>query len=525
MRSGDRVTTLVPGGLTGTLALTYTLASAATTADPAVVEAPPNVPREPLVARMRPAPSALDRDEQLGPTRYPPAYARAALEMVGLLTIGLAQYWLNVRTNSRDWDFPHWSDRWNASAVRFDNNTHVTNNVLHPLAGSTYYAMSRANGLNVVEASLYTLGSSAVWEWGLEWREKISINDMFATTIGGVAAGEFFVQLASYLNSSPTETSFAQDVAKGTLGFPVWVHDELDGRQADPRAARDNLGFSSAYHHRFTLDFENAWASDTQTATDELRGVALEARIVSLPGFRESESFETSFTRGNFVGGSFSLMFDGSALRETLLEFDAVLAGYYVQRATPGVLGALVGLATGIEFVDRDTLGHGDQYALVHCAGPELGATWKWADYQLDLRARASADFAAIRSLAWPEVQGTDSGATYKSSLEERYQYHVGVNTRVGGDFRFHAARVSAELGWGSYRSIQGLDRFQEDITRDLAGKEVLDEYRVALAIEPPRTLLRLHGEIEAFSHESSLGGQAGQRQEHRFVIGAGVVF
>lgn len=525
MRSGDRVTTLVPGGLTGTLALTCTLASAATTVDPATVEAPPIAPREPLAARPGPAPSTLDRDEQLGPGRYPPAYARAALEMAGLLTLGVAQYWMNVRTNSRDWDFPHWSDRLNASGVRFDNNTHVTNNVLHPLGGSTYYAMSRANGLNVVESGLYTLGSSAVWEWGLEWREKISINDMVSTTLGGIAAGEFFVQLASYLNSSPTETSFGQDVAKGTLGFPVWVHDELDGRVPDPLAARDNLGFSSAYHHRFTLDLENAWASDTRERTDELRGVSLEARIASLPGYLEPEAFESRFARGNFVGGSLSLMFDGEALRETLLEFEAVLAGYYVQSASPAVLGALVGLATGIEFVDRDTLGRGDQYALVHCVGPQLGATWKWTEYQLDLRARASADFAAIRSLAWPSVHVMDPEATYKSTLDESYQYHFGVNTRVGGDFRFHAARLSAELGWGSYRSIQGLDRFQEDITRDLAGKEVLDEYRVALAIEPPHTLLRLHGEIEGFSHESSLGGQTGQRQERRFTIGAGIVF
>ena len=81
-------------------------------------------------------PAGGRRDRLLGPMRERPAYGRAALEVLGVLSIGVAQYWANADTNSRDWDFPHWSDRLSSAGVRFDNNTHVTNNVLHPLAGS-----------------------------------------------------------------------------------------------------------------------------------------------------------------------------------------------------------------------------------------------------------------------------------------------------------------------------------------------------------------------------------------------------
>jgi hypothetical protein len=465
------------------------------------------------------------RDRQLGPTRDDPAYGRAALEVAAVLGIGVAQYWANAGTNSRDWDFPHWTDRLSLEGVRFDNNTHVTNNVLHPLSGASYYMLSRANGMDVAASALYTLAGSTIWEWALEWREKISINDMITTTAGGIAAGEFIVQLGSYLNSAPGETSFGQDVAKTTLGFPVWVHDRLDNRRPDPRPVADNLGFSSLYHHRFTAGYQNNWLDDTANRTHVVRGVALDARLVSLPGFLEPESFSTTFVHGNFSDGHLSMQFDSDGLRETDLRFNAVLAGYFAQRAQPAVLNVYVGLATGLDFYDTDTLGRGDQYALVHCAGPELSASWKWKDYRMEVRARASADFAAIRSLAWPQVQNVDPSATYKSSLEQKYQYHVGLSTRLSATLSVYAARFSVEMGWGSYRSIQGLDRFQEAVTRDLSGAEMLDNHKFSMAIEPPRTPLRFYSELESRAHESSLGGQAAQRLERRLVAGAGLVF
>jgi hypothetical protein len=444
--------------------------------------------------------------------------------MLGVLAIGTAQYWMNVKTNSRDWDNPEWSKRFDASAVRFDNNTHVTNNVLHPLAGAAYYGLSRANGLGVGASALYTLASSSLWEWGLEWREKVSINDMFATTLGGIAIGEFLTQLGLYLNSAPSTTT-AHDVAKATLGFPVWIHDRVDRRLPEPPAARDRLGFSAAYRHRFAIAYENHWLESPNEPGVELRGVTLEGSLVSLPGFLVPETFATTFAQGDFTTGTLGLHFDGHGLREADIRVEAVLAGYYAQRANPGVMGALLGLATGFEFASKTTLKPGDEYALVHVFGPELRATWKGEAYHFDVRLRAFADFAAIRCLAWPMVRARDPEAKFKSSFEQKYQYHAGVSSRISAALHFHAARLSADLGFGSYRSIQGLDRFQEEITRDIPGTEVLEERRVEFALEPPGTLLRLYGELAANSHESSLGGETGGREEQRWLLGAGVAF
>jgi hypothetical protein len=461
----------------------------------------------------------------LGPVRREPAYGRAAVEMLGVLSLGTIQYWMNAKSNSADWDFPRWSERWDSTAVRFDNNTPVTNNVLHPLAGAAYYGLSRANGLGVGASASYTLASSAIWEWGLEWREKVSINDMIATTVGGIAIGEFMTQLGAYLNSAADDTNAAQDIAKATLGFPIWIHDRLDRHRPEPPRGRDKLGFSSTFNHRFTLAYEAQWLTQSNDPSLELRGVALEGELVRLPGFLAPETWATSFAQGNFSTGALDLRFDGSGLREAEMRFETVLAGFYVQRASPGVLGSLLGLATGIEFVAKDTLKPRDHYALLHVLGPELRGVLNWDGYELDVRLRAFADFAAIRSLAWAAVHEKNPEETYKSSLERQYQYHVGLSSRIAATLRIHAARVSVEFGLGSYRSLQGLDRFQEQITRDLAGAEVLVARRLEFALEPPGTVLRLYGTLDANRHESTLGGQSGERVERRSLIGAGIAF
>ena len=461
----------------------------------------------------------------LGPATSEPKYLRAALANLGALALGTAYYWLSASANARDWDFPRLSERFNEENVRFDNNTHLTNNLLHPLAGASYYGLARVNSLGVGESMVYAQVSSAIWEWMLEWREKVSINDVIMTPNGGVPLGEFLVQLAAYLNSAPGDTTWGQDVAKTTLGLPVWIYDKLDGRRPDPSPPADRLGFSSAYHHRFTTDFEQSWLDDSGEREQVLSGVSLSATLSSLRGFGKPEALDTVFANGNFTEGQLSLGFDSSGVSEAELKVAAVLAGYYVQRVNPGVTGLLVGLGTALEFVDRDTLGIRDQYGILHFLGPALGLLWKRKSYELSLAGRMYADFGAIRSLAWPLVRAAAPDDAFKSTLDESYQYHLGASSRLSAELRAGAARLTLEHGYGRYHSIDGLDRFEEDITRDIEGTETLEDRRVSLALEPSGSIARFRLGFERLSHASELGGVRADRLERRVVVGVGLAF
>lgn len=59
----------------------------------------------------------------------------------------------------------------------------------HPVHGTIFYLIARANNMNIWESSLYTLGGSWMWEMFCE-AEKPSINDMVYTTVGGITIGE-----------------------------------------------------------------------------------------------------------------------------------------------------------------------------------------------------------------------------------------------------------------------------------------------------------------------------------------------
>lgn len=78
----------------------------------------------------------------------------------------------------------------------WDNDQFSTNLFAHPYHGSLYFNTARSNGMNFWESTPYVLGGSLMWEVVAE-REPPAINDLIATTIGGIALGEFTHRMSS----------------------------------------------------------------------------------------------------------------------------------------------------------------------------------------------------------------------------------------------------------------------------------------------------------------------------------------
>ena len=77
----------------------------------------------------------------------------------------------------------------------WDNDFFTTNLFAHPYHGNLYFNAARSNGLSFWESAPYALGGSLMWEF-LGETEPPAINDVIATTCGGIAIGEMTHRLS-----------------------------------------------------------------------------------------------------------------------------------------------------------------------------------------------------------------------------------------------------------------------------------------------------------------------------------------
>ena len=77
----------------------------------------------------------------------------------------------------------------------WDNDFFITNLFLHPYHGNLYFNAARTNGLTFWESAPYALGGSLMWELFGE-TEPPAINDIIATSCGGMAIGEMTHRLS-----------------------------------------------------------------------------------------------------------------------------------------------------------------------------------------------------------------------------------------------------------------------------------------------------------------------------------------
>lgn len=123
----------------------------------------------------------------------------------------------------------------------WDTDMFSTNLVAHPYHGSLYFNAARSNGMNFWQSIPFTAGGSFMWEFFME-KEPPSINDLIATTFGGVELGEITYRLSDLFLDDRTfgAERVAREVLSGLIS-PVrginrlitgesWRHSTSKGR-------------------------------------------------------------------------------------------------------------------------------------------------------------------------------------------------------------------------------------------------------------------------------------------------------
>jgi hypothetical protein len=173
--------------------------------------------------------SADEAYERLHDTGEPKPL-RAALELGVMLGGGTAWYWITREQNARDWDATDLAGRLNGRDWRIDNNGLDVNFFYHGLSGTAYYGIARANHLSMPLAYAYAFTSSFLWDFALEYNERISISEVIVTPSAGLVFAEYLHKLSWYLNGVPERPTATQRVMRWTpIGASVAIHRAWDG--------------------------------------------------------------------------------------------------------------------------------------------------------------------------------------------------------------------------------------------------------------------------------------------------------
>jgi hypothetical protein len=88
-------------------------------------------------------------------------------------------------------------------AFVWDNDQFSTNLFAHPYHGNLYFNSARSNGLNFWQSAPFSLGGSLMWEFCGEV-EPPAINDVMATTMGGICIGEITHRISALILNDRT---------------------------------------------------------------------------------------------------------------------------------------------------------------------------------------------------------------------------------------------------------------------------------------------------------------------------------
>lgn len=124
----------------------------------------------------------------------PPRPWKAALEVFSL---NMGVWFFDRYVVNEDFARINWGTIKNnfKTGPVWDTDKFSTNLFAHPYHGSLYFNAARSNGLNFWQSIPYTAGGSLMWEFFME-TEPPSINDMLATTFGGIELGEITYRLS-----------------------------------------------------------------------------------------------------------------------------------------------------------------------------------------------------------------------------------------------------------------------------------------------------------------------------------------
>ncbi|HVU50911.1 MAG TPA: DUF3943 domain-containing protein [Polyangia bacterium] len=512
--------------------------------EPGVVEPlatpPASLPAAPGAAPAPALPPAAALPPPLESREPRKNYLLATLETAFIFGVGTVWYW-DTTWYSKGWDlrftWPDWGAKFDLNAVRFDADRFDTNAKSHPRAGVYYYQAARGNGLGFFESYLWVFATSVIWEYGVEFNEFPSINDMIFTPQGGVAVGEPTYRLGRFFDAgSPT---FANRL--GALLFsPFSVIDDWASGRRQPRGPVDEWGFPRAFDHRFAFALDGL-ASELDGQRAFLESFAIDTALVSHLGYRRPGHGWETVAPGEWTELGVRLLYgqhggmQGFDLHSSTLvagryfrDYDELVPDDVSRRDNLRGWGAMLGLGTAFDYTSRDLAAAPDKVASMGVLGPMLEIASERGRAGVRFSLQTYYAFAQVDSLVYAADGDPLTSAAYELPTplhQQGYYFGQGLSSLSTLVARLGDVELSLMTSLAAYWSINFRDRYQESLHNELSVSDTRASGAVTASYKPGGGPVRLSARVEHYERTGELQGKSAVSLETRAGVGVAFVF
>jgi hypothetical protein len=441
------------------------------------------------------------------PIHYKYRWPVMALEMAAWMAPPTLYYYGTLDKQREDfeldWDKESWKQKLTTfDTVVFDTGNWNSNAFRHPVFGAISYQIARTNGFSPFAATMIDFVTAAVWEYVVEYRELVSLNDLMVNTVSGFMIGEPLFQIgrtgdhkeASWARKSIAGLSSPLHRIHSLAGYPGW--------RKEIRPWTDfELGLGGAIaNHEGTLAPEG----EVDVELELIR----EARY-GLPGTGTQWTGLAAFNR--VAGG---IRFTDEDASRSRFETSTTFFGVY----------SFIGLGTGFDYETRKLAMEWDRFGVFHLLGPRIQfGAWRGTTH-ITWDASAALDLGMIQAhvfgpvLPFPEFPQT-------SVLQSR-GYYFGGGTSAVTRLRVDTPVVTGELEARAYQlwSIDGRARMEDgpgaDDPRDVSDRRL--SAAATAGVRPGLGATRFEVSIEGAIRKG--WWQASERTTTELTTGAKVV-
>lgn len=390
--------------------------------------------------------------------RYPLLLAESA----AVLIPPMIYYWSNTSLQREDWelhwDWPSWITKLTSlRAFALDTGYWDANAIRHPIAGALAYQVARASGLGPASSTMVDLLSAATWEYVVEFKERVSVNDLVTNSLAGFLLGEPLLQLGR-LADRP-RAGWARHLL-GWVSAPVHRLHRTAGSEVwrAPRESWELLEFAGGGR---SVDLGRGPRSELVLELD------LELMRNSRYGAPGTGARSLRAGEWNHVQAEVRLAATGAS--RVALGTSTLYGGTYRRDLAASERGGSVGvdsmwgLGGGLVYESRRLPDEWDHALVFNVIGPRL-ALGRWhGQRSLLWEVGAYADVAMIRAHVFGPVLPF-APEPQRSVLQVRGYYYA-LGTSLRSRLRYSAAPWYADLDVRGHLlwSIDGYDRVELD--------------------------------------------------------------